>query len=84
MKQAWACLFGALMLSLLLATYFFYPHDAALARYDFLFLAALFLQVSLLGFGLETIEEAKVHRRLPRGRNGDGNLQDLRRLLDLS
>ncbi len=60
MKQAWACLFGALMLSLLLATYFFYPHDAALARYDFLFLAALFLQVSLLGFGLETIEEAKV------------------------
>jgi uncharacterized membrane protein YoaT (DUF817 family) len=60
MKQAWACLFGGLMLSLLLGTYFFYPHDAALARYDFLFLAALFLQVSLLGFGLETIEEAKV------------------------
>jgi uncharacterized membrane protein YoaT (DUF817 family) len=60
MKQAWACLFGGLMLSLLLGTYLFYPHDAALARYDFLFLAALFLQVSLLGFGLETIEEAKV------------------------
>ena len=31
-----------------------------MARYDFLFLAALVLQVSLLGFGLETIEEAKV------------------------
>ena len=60
MKQAWACLFGGLMLLLLLGTYFFYPDDAALARYDFLFLAALFLQVSLLGFGLETIEEAKV------------------------
>ena len=60
MKQAWACLFGGLMLLLLLGTYFFYPHDAALARYDFLFLAALFLQVSLLGFGLETIEEGKV------------------------
>ena len=60
MKQAWACLFGGLMLALLLATYFFYPPDAALARYDFLFLAALSLQVSLLGFGLETIEEAKV------------------------
>ena len=60
MKQAWACLFGALMLSLLLGTYLFYPHDAALARYDFLFLAALFLQVMLLGFGLETLEEAKV------------------------
>jgi uncharacterized membrane protein YoaT (DUF817 family) len=60
MKQAWACLFGGLMLALLIGTYFFYPHDAALARYDFLFLAALALQVSLLGFGLETIEEAKV------------------------
>ena len=31
-----------------------------MARYDFLFLAALILQVSLLGFGLETFEEAKV------------------------
>ena len=60
MKQAWACLFGALMIALLLATYFLYPPDAALARYDFLFLAALLLQVSLLGFGLETFEEAKV------------------------
>ena len=60
MKQAWACLFGGLMLSLLLATYFFYPPDAALARYDFLFLAAVSLQILLLGFGLETIEEAKV------------------------
>lgn len=60
MKQAWACLFGGLMVFLLLATYFFYPHDAALARYDFLFLAAVFLQIALLGFGLETIEEAKV------------------------
>ncbi len=60
MKQAWACLFGALMIALLLATYFLYPPDAALARYDFLFLAALTLQVCLLGFGLETFEEAKV------------------------
>lgn len=60
MKQAWACLFGGLMVFLLLATYFFYPHDAALTRYDFLFLAAVFLQIALLGFGLETIEEAKV------------------------
>ncbi len=60
MKQAWACLFGGMMVGLLIGTYFFYPQDAALARYDFLFLAALFLQVALLGFGLETIEEAKV------------------------
>ena len=28
MKQAWACLFGGLMLALLLSTYFLYPQDA--------------------------------------------------------
>jgi len=60
MKQAWACLFGGLMVSLLIATYLFYPPHAALARYDFLFLAALSLQAMLLIFRLETMEEAKV------------------------
>ena len=43
-KQGWACLFGALMLVLLLATHLLYPADAALARYDFLTLAALAIQ----------------------------------------
>ncbi len=33
-KQAWACLFGALMLALLVATFLFYPKGAALARYE--------------------------------------------------
>jgi len=60
MKQAWACLFGALMVSLLIATYLFYPPHVALARYDFLFLTALSLQAMLLIFRLETMEEAKV------------------------
>lgn len=59
-KQAWACLFGALMLALLLATHLFYPEGAALARYDFLTLAALGIQVAMLAFRLETMEEAKV------------------------
>ena len=45
-KQGWACLFGALMLALLLATHLFYPADAALARYDFLTLAALAIQLA--------------------------------------
>src|SRR5437762_5298978 len=40
-KQAWACLFAAIMLALLVATSLWYPHGAPLARYDFLFLAAL-------------------------------------------
>ena len=59
-KQGWACLFGGVMLSLLLLTHFFYPADAALARYDFLTIAALLVQVGMLMSGLETWEEAKV------------------------
>jgi uncharacterized membrane protein YoaT (DUF817 family) len=59
-KQGWACLFGALMLALLLGTHLFYPDHAALARYDFLTLAALAIQVAMLALRLETIEEAKV------------------------
>ena len=59
-KQAWACLFGALLLLLLLATHFFYPREAPLARYDFLFIAALSIQAALLALRLETWDEAKV------------------------
>ncbi|MFN3387714.1 MAG: DUF817 domain-containing protein [Allosphingosinicella sp.] len=59
-KQAWACLFGGLLLGLLLATHFFYPDDAALARYDFLTLSAVAIQAGLLAFRLETWDEAKV------------------------
>jgi uncharacterized membrane protein YoaT (DUF817 family) len=59
-KQAWACLFGGIMVGLLIATYAVYPRDAALARYDFLFLGALAVQAGMLYFRLETLEEAKV------------------------
>ncbi len=59
-KQAWACLFGGLMLALLLATHIFYPVNTVLARYDFLTLAALAIQAAMLLFRLETWEEAKV------------------------
>ena len=59
-KQAWACLFGGLILALLLATHLFYPADAALDRYDFLTLAALAIQLGMLAFRLETLDEAKV------------------------
>lgn len=59
-KQAWACLFGALMLALLLATHLLYPEDAPLHRYDFLTLAALAIQIGMLAFRLETWAEAKV------------------------
>lgn len=59
-KQGWACLFGGLMLALLLATHLWYPAGAPLARYDFLTLAALAIQLAMLGLRLETWEEAKV------------------------
>lgn len=60
MKQAWACLFGGMMVALLIATHFWYPQVAAITRYDFLFLAALGLQALLLALKLETFEEAKI------------------------
>jgi uncharacterized membrane protein YoaT (DUF817 family) len=59
-KQAWACLFGGLMVGLLIATHLWYPRGAALARYDFLFLAALAIQAAMLAGKFETLEEAKV------------------------
>jgi uncharacterized membrane protein YoaT (DUF817 family) len=60
LKQGWACLFGGTMVALLIATSLWYPRGAALARYDFLFLAALAIQIAMLAFRLETFEEAKV------------------------
>lgn len=59
-KQAWACLFGGLLLFLLLVTHLFYPDDAALHRYDFLTIAAISIQITLLLFRLETLREAAV------------------------
>jgi len=59
-KQAWACIFGGAVLALLLATHFFYPDDAPLARYDALVIGCVALQVLLLATGLETYEEARV------------------------
>jgi uncharacterized membrane protein YoaT (DUF817 family) len=59
-KQGWACLFGALLLALLLGTHLFYPGAAPLARYDFLVLAALAIQIGMLVLRLETWDEAKV------------------------
>lgn len=59
-KQGWACLFGALMLALLLGTHFFYPANAPLARNDFLTIMAVLIQAGMLAFRLESWEEAKV------------------------
>jgi len=59
-KQGWACLFGGLLLTLVLLTKWFWPHPFILARYDFLFLAALTIQVLMLVLRMETVREAKI------------------------
>jgi uncharacterized membrane protein YoaT (DUF817 family) len=59
-KQAWASLFGGIAVGLMLATWRFYPAGVPLARYDFLFLCMIAVQVILLATRLETLDEAKV------------------------
>lgn len=59
-KQGWACLFGGLMLALLLGTHFFYPGGAPIARYDFLTIAAVLIQAAMLALRLESWNEAKL------------------------
>jgi uncharacterized membrane protein YoaT (DUF817 family) len=59
-KQAWACLFGILMLMLLYTTHVLWPANAPLARYDFMVLASLAIQIGLLALRLERWDEAIV------------------------
>ena len=59
LKQAWACLFGGLMLGMILVTRLWWP-DVGIARYDTWFIAALLIQIGMLVFRLETLSEAKV------------------------
>jgi len=59
-KQAWACLFGGIAVTLMIATWRFYPATAPLARYDFLFLCMIAIQAVLLIARMEMPDEAKV------------------------
>ncbi|GAT72604.1 hypothetical protein MHM582_1078 [Microbacterium sp. HM58-2] len=60
LKQAWACVFGAALLVVIVAARLWYPDDAALARNDALTLAAVLIQVAMLVFRLETGREVWV------------------------
>jgi uncharacterized membrane protein YoaT (DUF817 family) len=60
LKQAWACVFGALLLAVLLGTRLWYPDDAALARNDFLTIAAVVIQLGMVAARLETLRELRV------------------------
>lgn len=56
-KQAWACLFGALLLAAIAASRLWYPEDAALSRNDALVIFAVVVQILLVAFRLETGRE---------------------------
>ncbi len=60
LKQGWACLFGGLMLILLVGTRLLWPENAAMHRYDFLVVACLAIQFALLALKLEHPDEALV------------------------
>lgn len=60
LKQAWACLFGGALLAIIMLSAVAWPEQAAIARYDMLFVAALGLQIALLVFKLEKPSEAVV------------------------
>lgn len=60
LKQGWACLFGGVMLILMILTSLVWQADWALARYDFLVLAALAIQASFLALKMESWDEARV------------------------
>ena len=57
LKQAWACVFGALLLAVIVAARLWYPDDAPLARNDALTIAAILIQIGMLVFRLESGRE---------------------------
>lgn len=59
-KQAWACLFGGLMLAGIIGTALFWPGGTGFARYDFLVLYAIGIQIVFLLTKLERPREALV------------------------
>ena len=60
LKQAWACLFGGLILIAIIVTKLVWQPDWPLHRYDALFLFAITTQAVFLWRKLETWEEARV------------------------
>lgn len=60
LKQAWACLFGALMLAGLIVSDAIWQDSWQIHRYDALVIYAVTLQALFLIFKLETLAEARV------------------------
>ena len=59
-RQAWASLFGGVLLAAVLLTRWYWPDAMPLARYDALFVFAMGIQITLLATGLERPREAVV------------------------
>ena len=59
LKQAYASIFGGLLLATMIITSYWYPLEG-IHRYDFIFLAAIAFQIILLATKLETIRESLV------------------------
>ncbi|NQX13187.1 DUF817 domain-containing protein [Microbacteriaceae bacterium VKM Ac-2855] len=59
-KQAWACIFAALLLLAILVARLWYPDDAALSRNDALTITAVLIQIGMLAGRLETWRELRV------------------------
>jgi uncharacterized membrane protein YoaT (DUF817 family) len=60
LKQAWACLFAALMLGLLIGTHLVWQPGWPIYRYDAIYLGAVLIQAVFLALKLESFDEAKV------------------------
>lgn len=57
LKQAWACIFGATLLVVIVAARLWWPDDATLARNDALTIAAVLIQIAMIAGRLETGRE---------------------------
>lgn len=57
LKQAWACIFGAALLAVIVAARLWYPDDAVIARNDALTIAAVIIQIAMLVFRFESGRE---------------------------
>lgn len=57
LKQAWASVFGAAMLAMLVAARLWYPDEALLSRSDALVIGAVVIQLLMLAFRLESGRE---------------------------
>ncbi|MCI2956889.1 DUF817 domain-containing protein [Agromyces atrinae] len=60
LKQAWACIFGAVLLALIVIARLVYPDDAVIARNDALTIAAIIVQIVMIAARLETWRELRV------------------------